>query len=152
MKSPLLYLVLASSIAFNVGFAGSLVHKYFFCDTEPALPELTRETSHASEFKARCDQLANDLEPLRRLQAEDSRLLAGLLAAQDPNSREIASCLDRLTVTARKVQGLVVDSVLAQKLMLPQAERAEFCDQVHLSLCKPWGGCRTDSCSLCDNN
>jgi hypothetical protein len=152
MKAPLLYLALASSIAFNVGFAGSLIRNYFFCDTESAFSKPTRETSYPNEFKARCDQLARDLEPLRHLQAEDSRLLAELLAAQDPKSQEIASCLDRLTVTARNIQGLVVDSVLAQKLMLPQSERAEFCDQVHLSLCKPWGGCRTNSCSLCDNN
>jgi len=152
MKVPLLYLVLTSSLAFNVGFAGSFVRNYFFCDAEPALPKLSCETSYPSEFRFRCDRLAQDLGPLRHNQAEDSRLLAELLAAQDPNSQEIASCLDRLSVTTRKIQGLVVDSVLAQKLVLSQGERAEFCDQVHLSLCKPWGGCRTDSCSLCDNN
>ena len=97
MKAPLLYLVLTSSLAFNVGFAGSLVRNYFFCDTEPALSKLTCETSYPSEFKARCDQLAQDLEPLRHLQAEDSRLLAELLAAQyDADARQEHICIEWL--------------------------------------------------------
>ncbi len=35
MKAPLLQLVLVASVAFNLGFAGSLVRDYLGDDTEP---------------------------------------------------------------------------------------------------------------------
>ncbi|MCP4903090.1 MAG: hypothetical protein GY906_39505 [bacterium] len=151
MKTRFLQLLLAASLAFNLGFAGALAGNYIYSAREPVLPKIACNR-YPQEYEVRCNQLAKELDPLRHRQAEGSRLLAELLEGQNTEPQEIAECLDRLSVTNRRIQGLVVNAVLDQKMMLPDTDQAEFCAKVHMSLCKPWGGCRNDSCSLCDTN
>jgi len=152
MRVRLLYAVLAASLAFNLGFSGTLAINHLRSPSRSARPENLCEASYPESFNAECGRLTCELEPLRHRQARESRRLAELLAARTPDRDEITRCLDRLADTARSIQGLVVDTVITQKELLPEAERAEFCSRVHMSLCQPWGGCRTGTCTLCENN
>jgi hypothetical protein len=73
-------------------------------------------------------------------QAEQTRRLAELVSAAEPDDAAIAECLDRLAMIGRSIQGLVVETILTQRATLPAAERALFCTTIHQRLCEPWAG------------
>lgn len=147
-RRNLLLLALVLSIAFNVGFIVSIaVHRYMRApEVEIPLPESAGCPKHLRLLSI---ELADDLKPMRRDQADLTRRLADLIAAVEPDRDEIDLCLDQLSSSGRQVQGAVVEAILTHKKELPEGEREEFCLEVHRCLCESWSrsGFKADCCA-----
>jgi hypothetical protein len=146
MRSRILMLALAVSAAFNLGFVGTYTYNSCCAQTgseSSELPPCLSQNSSSSppRMVELSEHLQLELEPLRRQQAEQTRRLAELIAAAEPDHAAIAACLDRLTASERSIKGLVVETILAQQAELPASQRAIFCNHVRRRLCDPWHGC-----------
>ncbi len=146
-RRSLLLIALILSVAFNVGFVGSIAaHRYMrAAGAEEPAPEAEGCPHRLRLLSA---DLAGELKPLRSEQASLTRELADLIAEPEPDGAEIDRCLDRLSETGRKVQGAVVEAILTQKAELPEGERAAFCLEVHRCFCESWSrsGYKSDCC------
>lgn len=145
MKHRLLILALIVSAAFNVGFLGAL--GYHSCSsTDSAMPRCVPHAEPSGRLAELSARLQRQLEPLRAQQADETRRLAGLISAPEPDRAAIEASLDRLATIGRSIHGLVVNTVLEQTELMPDDERAVFCSHVHRRLCDPWVGCGTTAC------
>jgi uncharacterized membrane protein len=142
MSRRLLMLGLAVSAAFNLGFVGTYTYSSCGATAGSELPPcLSQDSSRSLRMNELSEHLQQELEPLRRQQAEQTRRLAELIAAAEPDRAAITACLDRLTASERAIKGLVVETILAQQAELPASQRAVFCNHVRRRLCDPWHGC-----------
>lgn len=145
-RRPLLF-ALILSLAFNIGFGVSIaVHRCMRgAEIEIPLPE---PAGCQHRLRLLNDRLAGELLPLRSDQAALTRRLADLIAAPKPDRVEIDRCLDKLSLSGRKVQGKVVEAILTKKAELPEEERAAFCLEVHRCLCESWSrsGFKSNCC------
>ena len=146
-----LSLALAVSAAFNLGFIGTAAYRCYQPPKQATscVPASSELSPRIVELSARLDR---ELEPLRQQQAEHTHRLAELMAAERPNSEQIELCLDQLAATGRSVHGLVVDTVLAQREILPEDQRINFCNRVQRRLCDPWAGCEPSACGAEDHD
>jgi hypothetical protein len=139
MSRRLLTLMLAISIAFNVGFGVAFVMNRL--QQEEPVPPCLQDDQQSPRFRALSERLQQDLAPLRTSQAEATRRLAELLNASEPDRQSINETLDSLAASGRAIHGLVVETILAQRDALPADKRKEFCRHVQRRLCAPWAGC-----------
>jgi len=139
MSRRLLTLMLAISIAFNVGFGIAFVMNRL--QHRETMSPCLQDDQQPPRFRALSARLQQDLAPLRTSQAEATRHLAELLNAAEPDRQRIDETLDSLAATGRSIHGLVVETILAQRDALPAGKRQEFCRHVQRRLCAPWAGC-----------
>lgn len=140
MGHRLLILALTVSVAFNLGFVGTIAYNRLSVpDSE--LPPCLSGNGNQPRVVELSERLQQELGPLRHQQADETRRLAELIAAAEPDQTAINSCLDRLAATERSIKGLVVETILAQQAELPESQRAVFCNHVRRRLCDPWIGC-----------
>jgi len=97
--------------------------------------------ANSPEVVALCSRMQCQLQALRLTQGEETRRLAELLAAAEPNRDSIDRCVVRLGELELCIQRLVVDTVLRQMAALPPDARVAFSEHVRGRLCAPWSGC-----------
>jgi hypothetical protein len=90
---------------------------------------------------AACSRMRCRLDALRQRQGEETRRLAELLVAPQPDRDRIDRCVVNLGDLQLGIQRLVVDTLLEQMAALPPEARGAFCEHVRGRLCAPWSGC-----------
>ncbi len=140
-RHRLLFLAFAVSAAFNLGLVGTYSCNSCRSRAASELPPCLSATGNPSPRIVELSQhLQQELEPLRHRQANETHRRADLIAAAEPDRAAIASCLDRLAASERSIQGLVVETILAQQAELPENQRAVFYNHIRRRLCDPRRG------------
>ena len=141
MKRRTLIGALLVSVAFNLGFSAKLALQWSRARSEqPSV--VGRMDCYPAEFRELCSRLEAEVQKLRVEQAEHTRRLAELMAAEEPENEAIGACLDELSRTERLIKGAEIDTVLAQRATLGPEDVEKFCSHVRNRLCTPWADCR----------
>jgi hypothetical protein len=145
MRKPLLLLLLVS-LAFNLAVAAAVGARLLTADgavnrADQAACGDVIPYGDSPQVRASCSRMHCRLEALRQRQGEETRRLAELLAAPQPDREEIDRCVVGLGDLQLGIQRLVVDTVLEQMATLPPDARGKFCEHVRGRLCAPWSGC-----------
>jgi hypothetical protein len=138
MRRPLL-LLLAVSLAFNLAVAIA-VGARLLPGAREEMPCAMPGAEHP-EVVAACSRMQCRMRELHGRQAEETRRLAELLAAGEPDRGAIDRCVAKLGELQLETQRLVVDTLLEQMAALPPDARGELREHVRGRLCAPWGGC-----------
>lgn len=151
MGHRFLVLSLAVSAAFNIGLIGTSVYRNREATKNPT-DCVSAHVTPNPQFKACAERLQIDLKQLRHRQAEETRRLAELIHARDPDQTEIDVSLDRLAAAGRAVHARVVETILEQRETLPEDQRAAFCNLVQRRLCDPWAEDMPAACSAMEHH
>jgi len=162
-----LWSVLIVSLAFNLGFAGTVALRSCgdFCRESEnreskSLSGLHAElnlTSHQqSQMKNAKEELLSQIDELNRLMAKEQEQLGILLVATESDHVAIASQLDEISSLQRQAQQIVVDHLLREKKLLEPDQQTIFAGIIRRRVCSDCGHgsghTRTHSGKHEDNN
>jgi Spy/CpxP family protein refolding chaperone len=151
-KRTLPWWLLIVSLAFNLGFSTTYGVRTYGPIAGPGPgPEprphrarwhepLHLDTRQRREVRRINEAMFEEVGMCRQEMDEARWALADLVAADEPDRDAIATQLDRISSMQRQLEGLVVDSLLAQKELLRPDQMQAFKESVRERLFPPQGG------------